>query len=220
MGTQVAPMQSISANINTGTESGDLIQKQGWWEVTTPPSELASRCDALVSEQSKTGPLTLEQLDNLVKNITSQPEIWEPLVVADPSRRRYRLLFEDDRIDVWVLSWMPGQGTGFHDHDVSGVALICAQGCIVEKQMLLPSGATRIEMNAGYSRTGGAGYIHSVAWCEGSPAVSIHAYSPPLLKVGQYRVDENGILERRIENGRQELLDHTIGELDPERADG
>ncbi len=29
-------------------------------------------------------------------------------------------------MDIWVLSWMPGQKTGFHDHDRSRVALVCA----------------------------------------------------------------------------------------------
>ncbi len=90
---------------------------------------------------------------------------------------------------------------------------------IVERQMLLPEGASRIEMRPGLVRKGGAGYIHSVAWGEGEPAVSIHAYSPPLTHVGQFRVDEDGILARHIENGRQELMDFSIADVDPSRAD-
>jgi predicted metal-dependent enzyme (double-stranded beta helix superfamily) len=138
--------------------------------------------------------------------------------VADPDRRRYRLLYEDERVDVWVLSWMPGQGTGFHDHDVSGVGLCAAQGSVVEKQMVLPSGVSSVEMTAGTSRQGPAGYIHSVAHQDGEPAITIHAYSPCLKHVGQYRVDEHGVLRRTIEHGRQELMDHTIAAVDPELA--
>ena len=41
----------------------------------------------------------------------------------DTERRRYELVYEDDRMDAWILSWMPGQGTGFHDHYISGVGL-------------------------------------------------------------------------------------------------
>jgi hypothetical protein len=48
--------------------------------------------------------------------------------------------------------------------------------------------------------------------------VTIHAYSPPLERVGQYRVDDEGILRRSIEHGRQELLDNSIAAIDPERA--
>lgn len=196
------------------------FRPQTWKDVLTPPEDLATRCQALVKAQAETGPLNLEQLDRLVRQITEDKSLWEPLIVVDEERRRYRLLFEDDRIDVWVLSWMPGQGTGFHDHDQSGVALICAQGSVIERQMLLPSGATRIEMTPGVSRQGGAGYIHSVAYASGSPAISIHAYSPPLVLVGQYKVDQEGVLYRKVEHGRQELLDNTIGRLDPSRADG
>lgn len=197
-----------------------VMTPQAWWEVLSPPPELAQRCSQLVTNLAAEGPLSTPQLADLVREIVATPDLWEPLVVVDPSRRRYRLLYEDDRIDVWVLSWMEGQGTGFHDHDLSGVALIGARGLVVEKQMLLPEGATRIEMGPGDCREGGPGYIHSVGWGAGEPAVSVHAYSPPLIRVGQYVVDEQGVLFRRIAHGRQELMDNTIAQRDPSRADG
>jgi len=43
--------------------------------------------------------------------------------------------------------------------------------------------------------------------------VTIHAYSPPLTRVGQYRADESGMLIRTIQHGRQELVDHSIATL-------
>lgn len=193
------------------------LRPQEWWEVLTPPAELAQQTSALVPGE---GMLSLDELETLVAEIVARPDLWQPLTVQDTERRRYRLLYEDDRVDIWVLSWMSGQGTGFHDHDLSGVGLAVAQGTVIERQMLLPTGATRLTLQAGDTRRGGPGYIHSVAWGEGEPAVTIHAYSPPLLRVGQYRVDEAGILERRPEHGRQELMDHSIAELDPSRSDG
>lgn len=186
------------------------LTRQEWWDVLSPPSELAQRCRQLVEEQQATGSLSLEQLSQLVQNIAAQPDLWKPLVVIDPSHRRYRLIYDDDRIDIWVLSWMPGQGTGFHDHDHSGVALMCVQGTVLEKQMQIPSGASRIEMEPGRVRTGGAGYIHAVSHFQGEPAVTIHAYSPTLTHVGQYKINPDGILERQIEHGRRELMDNTI----------
>ena len=39
-------------------------------------------------------------------------------------------------MDAWVLSWMPGQGTGFHDHYISGVGLCVASGCVHEDLMV------------------------------------------------------------------------------------
>ena len=210
------PLEGDTGNYRAGAG----LQPQEWWEVLSPPTELAEQAKALIREICPSGDLTTDQLEQLVNRVVAAPQLWQPLVVHDAERRRYRLLFEDDRIDLWVLAWMPGQGTGFHDHDLSGVGLAVAQGMIVERQMLLPEGATRLELRLGDSRQGGAGYIHSVGYGEGDPAVSIHAYSPPLIRVGQYKVDDHGVLERRIENGRQELMDHSIATLDPTRADG
>lgn len=193
------------------------LRPQEWWEVLSPPAELARQAGELVPGE---GFLTLDELEKLVADVVQRPDLWQPLTVADPERRRYRLLYEDSRIDLWVLSWMPGQGTGFHDHDLSGVGLAVAQGQVIERQMLLPTGATRLQLKAGDTRRGGPGYIHSVGWGEGEPAVTIHAYSPPLIRVGQFRVDDAGVLERRIEHGRQELMDHSIATVDPSRSDG
>lgn len=184
--------------------------RQDWRDVLSPPAILADQCSQLVVQQQPEGDLNVQQLTGLVKCIAGLPQLWRPLTVEDPKRRRYRLLFEDDRIDVWVLSWMPGQGTGFHDHDHSQVALMCVQGVILEKQMRLPSGISNVKMTSGTVRTGGPGYIHAVSHFQGQPAVSLHAYSPPLKFVGQYVVDDQGILERKIEHGRRELMDNTI----------
>lgn len=197
------------------------LKPQEWHEVLAPPPEIAAEVAKLIPDPSaEVGRLTLDELEALARELVARPDLWEPLVVADHERRRYRLAFEDDRVDIWVLSWMPGQGTGFHDHDTSGVGLAIAAGMCVEKQMLIPSGATRLELVPGDARQGGAGYIHSVAWGDGLPAVSIHCYSPPLVRVGQYKVDDQGVLSRHVEHGRQELMDFTIAAIDPSRADG
>ncbi len=197
------------------------LQPQEWHEVLAPPPEIAAGvADLLPSPSAEPERLVLDELEALARDLVARPDLWEPLVVADADRRRYRLAYEDERVDVWVLSWMPDQGTGFHDHDMSGVGLAIARGMVVERQMLLPTGATRLELSPGDSRQGGAGYIHSVGHGEGEPAVSIHCYSPPLVRVGQYKVDDQGVLSRHVEHGRQELMDFTIAAIDPSRADG
>jgi cysteine dioxygenase type I len=184
-----------------------------WDEVLTPPLELAAATRGLVPGSST---LSAAELEHVASAIRDRPELWEPLLVVDAHRRRYRLLYEDDRTDIWVLCWMPGQSTGFHDHDLSDVGIAIASGMIVERQLQLPTGATALELRPGCTRQGPAGYIHSVAHGEGAPAVSIHCYSPPLMKVGQYRVDSEGILRRDAEHGRRELVDETIARVAPE----
>lgn len=212
------PAHTTTMTLPTATSASPdapALTPQQWTEVAAPPAELSARCAELMPHD---GVLDVVELERLALAIVDHPKLWQPLVIEDAHRRRYRLLYEDDRIDVWVLSWMGGQGTGFHDHDLSAVGLACAQGEVVERQMLLPNGATSVHMTAGVGRQGPPGYIHSVAHVEGHPAVTIHAYSPPLLRVGQYRVDDEGVLRRSIEHGRQELLDNTIAAIDPDRA--
>ncbi len=190
------------------------LKPQDWTEVVSPPQAVADAVGALVPD-TRGEPLTTAQLAALSTAIAEDESLWRALIVADTTRRRYRLLYEDDRVDTWVIMWMPGQGTGYHDHAISGVGITCAVGMAVEKQMLLPSGASEVEIRPGVTREGPSGYIHSVAHGEGTPAVTIHSYSPPLMEVGQYRVDDNGALQRHIEHGRRELLDNTIAEIAP-----
>ena len=192
----------------------DTLKPQDWTEVVSPPAELLAAIRELVPAGD--GPLTTEQLVRLSAEIAAHEELWRPLVGADPDRRRYRLLYEDDRVDSWLIMWMPGQGTGFHDHAISGVGLVGVDGAVTEKQMRLPSGSFDVEVRNGDTREGPAGYIHSVAHLEGTPAITIHSYSPPLMEVAQYRVDENGVLRRETEHGRRELIDNTIAEVAPD----
>lgn len=191
------------------------LTPQDWTEVVSPPAEIAEAVAGLIPDTNGQA-LTTGQLADLSAAIAEREEIWRPMVTADPERRRYRLLFEDDRLDVWVIMWMPGQGTGYHDHAVSGVGVAGAEGMAIEKQMVLPYGHSEVEIRPGVRREGPSGYIHSVAHGEGTPAVTIHSYSPPLMEVGQYRVDDDGVLRRDIEHGRRELLDNTIAEIAPD----
>jgi hypothetical protein len=193
----------------THTDAGEI----DWDEVLNPPQELAAATRELIPADSSLSAVELEQIAIAIRD---RPELWEPLLIVDAKRRRYRLLFEDERTDIWVLCWMPGQSTGFHDHDVSDVGIAIGRGMVIERQLRLPTGATAQELRLGHTRQGPAGYIHSIAHGEGVPAVSIHCYSPPLMKVGQYSVDEDGVLRRNAEHGRRELVDETIARVAPE----
>jgi hypothetical protein len=169
---------------------------------------LASLGDLLPHE----GLLTPEELEEIAVGIVERPEIWEPLVRTDAEQRRYELVCEDDRMDAWVLSWMPGQGTGFHDHYISGVGICCAAGGVREDLLVYGGNDIELHLRPGDSRRGGPGYIHRVRHELGTPAVTIHVYSPRLDWVGQYRLAENGIVRREVRPGRNELTDQLISE--------
>ena len=180
--------------------------------MTTSPtftSSVASLGDIVPHD----GLLSPDELEGVAGGIVGRPEIWEPLVDADPAQRRYELLYEDDRMDAWVLSWMPGQGTGFHDHYISGVGVAVAAGAVREDLMVYGREHVARHLEAGDTRQGGPGYIHRVRHESGEPAVTIHVYSPRLEWVGQYRLDEaTGIVRREVRPGRNELTEQLIAE--------
>lgn len=185
------------------------LMPQEWHEVTAPPPGIA-RAAAALAAGCAPGVLDATELAGFVRVLANRSDLWKPLVVCDRSRRRYRLMLEDDRLDIWVLSWMPGQATGYHDHGTSDVALTALQGTVLERQVRAGEASIERELRPGEVRQGPAGYIHSVAHGAGAPAVTLHAYSPPLVQVGQYRAGPDGALRREQQHGRQELLDHTI----------
>ncbi len=158
------------------------------------------------------GLLTTGELERLASDIAARPEIWEPLVRVDPDRRRYELIYEDDDVDAWVLSWMPGQGTGFHDHYISGVGLCCARGGVREDLLVYGGPDVELHLRPGDTRQGGPGYIHRLRHERGEPAVTIHVYSPRLDWVGQYRLGDSGLVRREVRPGRNELTDQLIAE--------
>jgi hypothetical protein len=188
------------------------LAAQEWHEVTAPPPGIALAAAGVVAGGYGAGMLGSEELCRLVAELAARADLWQALVVRDAARRRYRLLLEDARLDIWVLSWMPGQATGFHDHGRSNVALTALQGSVLERQIRLGRPGIERELVPGLVQPGPAGYIHSVSHGCGTPAVTLHAYSPPLVHVGQYRAGPQGELRREGQHGRQELLDHTLAE--------
>jgi hypothetical protein len=156
------------------------------------------------------GLLTPDELERIASDIAEREDVWQPLVRVDPDRRRYELVYEDERMDAWVLSWMPGQGTGFHDHYISGVGIAVAAGGVREDLLVYRGDDIALHLRTGDSRRGGPGYIHRVRHDAGEPAVTIHVYSPRLDWVGQYRLGDDGVVRREVRPGRNELTDQLI----------
>jgi hypothetical protein len=149
--------------------------------------------------------LDLTELRELVAGIAADQDRWRPLVRPDAVERHFEQLLRDDHVDVWVISWANGNDTGFHDHDVSGGAVAVVEGELVEERLVL-GGPPRVRRH----QTGDvfdfdASHVHRMRQDAATPAVSIHAYSPPLWRMGTYVVGPDGTLQRRSISCAEEL---------------
>jgi predicted metal-dependent enzyme (double-stranded beta helix superfamily) len=149
--------------------------------------------------------LDRDELRRLVRDIAAERLMWHPLVTFDPDSRRFEQLWRDQHVDVWVISWGRGHDTGFHDHDVSCGAVAVVSGEIVEERLILCGPPRKLHHRAGAVFDFDASHVHRMSQDSPSPAVSIHAYSPPLWRMGTYAVAADGTLRRRSISYAEEL---------------
>lgn len=120
-------------------------------------------------------PATVAEFAGLARSIGADRSRWAPLVRYDATTRWYHRLLSLPGYDVWLLSWVPGQGSGLHDHGLSSGVLTVLDGELTERtdrgQRTLGSGAQRVFA---------PGYVHEVVNDSLEPAVSLHIYYPGL----------------------------------------
>ena len=141
---------------------------------------------------------------------------WLDLVEYRPVSRWTRLLPHIDAADVldpslhaelaeaqvWLLSWLHGQGTPLHDHGLSAGAFAVVRGTLTER--VVASGRSRVRetvdhLTAGRVRHFGPHYVHQVTNAGPEPAVSVHVYTPGLSWMNTYRVAPGGLVRTGTE---------------------
>jgi hypothetical protein len=145
------------------------------------------------------------ELEAFVRELADRPELWIHLVSHDSTQRVYEELLSDEHVTAWLICWMDEHDTGFHDHDVSAGAVAVVSGAVREERLAI-DGPTR----NGIFRVGGsfhfsAADIHRVSHAGSDPAVTLHVYSPPLLRMGAYVIGEDGVLARHPMSYEEEL---------------
>src|SRR5215472_13922693 len=79
--------------------------------------------------------LGVRQLADVVRRLAASPADWLARVRLNPGGRWYERIHLDDGHEVWVISWLPGQATGFHDHGGSAGAFAVVWGTLMERQV-------------------------------------------------------------------------------------
>jgi predicted metal-dependent enzyme (double-stranded beta helix superfamily) len=154
--------------------------------------------------------LSQEQLAAEVRRLAGRPAEWVSRVRLDPAGRWYEQIHLDGCYEIWLISWLPGQSTGFHDHGWANGAFSVVWGaldeCVVsggagQSRQASGSGprpvstATVRPVTQGVVRAFGPHYVHDVRnSSRDSVAVSIHAYSPPLSEMTRYDLTPGGLV--------------------------
>ena len=141
------------------------------------------------------------QLAEQVRLVAATPRDWMSRVRLSPDERWYERVHADEQYEVWLISWLPGQGTGFHDHGGSAGAFEVVWGMLEEHQAGTkarepgrPQPVTATPVSAGQVRAFGPEYIHDVRNTSEAVAVSVHAYSPPLKEMTRYDLTGAGLV--------------------------
>ncbi|MEV6959186.1 cysteine dioxygenase family protein [Streptomyces sp. NPDC051207] len=123
-------------------------------------------------------PATVAEFAGLARSLAADRSQWEHLVRYDATTRWYHRLRTGPGYEVWLLSWLPGQDSGLHDHGPSSGVLTVLGGTLTERT----AHGTRA-WGPGAQRVFAPGYVHEVVNDTWEPAVSLHVYHPGLTEM-------------------------------------
>jgi len=145
--------------------------------------------DDIVSARPAAGS---RELSRIAAQLVAQPSLWRPHVRYEESGRYYTRVAGDESYEAWLLTWLPGQATGLHDHGGSSGAFVVVTGTLTETTVA-PSGAHEVVrlLAPPRVRTFGGAHVHDVANRGNVPAISLHVYAPALKTMRRYeRIEE------------------------------
>ncbi|WP_395360903.1 cysteine dioxygenase [Streptomyces sp. YH02] len=127
-------------------------------------------------------PETVAEFAGLARSIADDRAQWAPYVEYDATTRWYHRLRTGPGYEVWLLSWVPGQGSGLHDHGLSSGVLTVLEGELTERTENATGRSART-LAPGAQRVFAPGYVHEVVNDSLEPAVSLHVYFPGLTEM-------------------------------------
>ena len=113
------------------------------------------------------------------------PDTLRAVAVHDPAERWYLRLALTDYVEVWLLTWTPGQATRPHDHGGASGSYTVLDGMLTETWRDGPGPTHRAVRPQRTGSAFGPERVHVVANRGSRNATSVHAYSPPLLPLGE-----------------------------------
>lgn len=114
--------------------------------------------------------------------------------ISFAAERWHRRIHQDRSVDIWLISWLPSQGTELHDHGGSAGAFTVVRGELAEACYVGDGSLRERRHPAGGSIGFSSQHIHDVRNLSDAPAVSVHAYSRPLALMNYYELSTPGRL--------------------------
>ncbi|MBF6327034.1 cysteine dioxygenase [Nocardia transvalensis] len=141
--------------------------------------------EAVRPERTLWSAAQLHELTSEVAGALATPLL--DIVRFDDRQRWWTRLALTMGVELWLLSWAPGQGTEPHDHGGASGAFTVTIGELGE-HYVHPGGQPRsATWSTGDTVAFGPQRAHQLRNTSGRPAASVHAYSPPLRPVREYR---------------------------------
>ncbi len=116
----------------------------------------------------------------------------------DPIQRWYARLAVTDDHEVWLLTWLPGQGTDLHDHGGSAGAFTVVSGTVEEQIVGIDGSLTKGSYSEHEGHAFGPHHVHRIVNTGQRPAVTVHAYGPALRTMTRYRLDGQELVAEEI----------------------
>ena len=141
-------------------------------------------------------PLSLAELVAFVRGVSTCEQVWLPhlLLPQAGADRWWTRLHGSAHADLWLLSWLPGHATDLHDHGDSAAAFTVLRGRLDEVRLDRRHHQIASPRAVGSSTWIAPGVAHDVRASGAEPAVSLHAYSPPLTRMTYWAADAAGVL--------------------------
>jgi predicted metal-dependent enzyme (double-stranded beta helix superfamily) len=133
----------------------------------------------------------------VARQYVARQDDWPLAPRFDPTQRWYHRLSVEADHEVWLLTFLPGQGTDLHDHGGSAGAFVVVSGQLTERTVANTRGPVAgsdrprlvdATLGAGTGRWFGPHHIHQLVNNSNRPAVSVHVYGPALKTMTRYEL--------------------------------
>jgi hypothetical protein len=160
------------------------------------PQQRAVALGALLNSlQLRRERLTPSELELVASEVAGHQELWRDLVVDSPEKRWWLVLWRSANYEVRLLSWEVAQSSDWHDHGGSSGGFAVVDGTLDERYRTNAGADVRgRRFGTGSSGCFGPAHVHDMVHVAGTPAASVHAYSPPLTFLTTYEETPYGLV--------------------------